>query len=148
MPRDISEMMEAARTSFEAQSRELELTRDRQLRAVVTQSATGTGNIGTTFGLDRKFHLLFVRCHFTGSAGTNPFAVSVDSSLGSAYDTKLFTITQAGKDRDVNLRVGDGDAQDPSAWTFHATDRVRIDWTNPSSGNITWGLEVGLALAA
>ena len=148
MPRDMTQILEAAQTAFEAQSRELESTRDRQLRAVVTQSATGTGNIANTFGLDRKFRLLFVRCHFTGSTGTNPFSLSVDSGLGSAYDAKLFTLTQAGKDADVNLRVGAGDAQDPSAWTFQATDRVRIDWTNPSSGSLTWGLELGLALAA
>jgi hypothetical protein len=46
------------------------------------------------------------------------------------------------------LRLGGEEAFDPSAWTFQAGDKVWIKWTNPDSGNMTWGLEVGLALAS
>jgi len=59
-----------------------------------------------------------------------------------------FTITQAGVNNDVNLRLGGEEAFDPSAWTFQVGDKVWIKWTNPDSGNMTWGLEVGLALAS
>ena len=147
MPRETS-ILEAAQTAFESQSRELEATRERQLRAIVTQTATGSGNINHTFGLDRKFRLVFIRCHFNGGTGTAPFKLSIDSAAGSAYDTRLFTITLAGVNKDVNLRIAGGDADDPSAWTFQAADAVRIEWTNPDSGVMTWGLEVGLAMAS
>jgi len=148
MPRETRTILETAQTAFESQSRELEATRDRQLRAVVTQTATGTGNINHTFGLDRKFRLVFVRCHFAGGVGTASFKLSNDSANGSAYDTRLFTISQAGVNKDVNLRIGGGDADDPSAWTFQSADALRIEWANPDSGDMTWGLEVGLAMAA
>jgi hypothetical protein len=148
MARDTSTLLEAAQTAFEAQSRELDSTRDRQLRAVVTQFASGTGDIGETFGLDRKFRLVFIRCHFSGGSGTAAFRLSVDAVAGAAFDTRLFTISQAGVNKDVNLRIGGGDAVDPSPWTFRADDSLRIEWMNPDSGTMNWGLEVGLALAS
>jgi hypothetical protein len=122
--------------------------RQRQLLAVQTKRATGTGDIAHTFALDKRFRLVFVRCHFSGTSGTAAFALSIDSGSGAAYDARLFTITQAGLGKDVNLRIGDGDVDDPSAWTFQPGDAIRIDWENPDGGNITWGLEVGLAAAA
>lgn len=122
--------------------------RRRQLLAVASRTATGTGNIAHTFKLDQRYRLVFVRCHFAGTSGTAPLAISMDSTNGSAYDAVLFTVTQAGVTRDVNLRIGGGDADDPSSWTFQAGDAIRVDWTNPDSGNITWGLEVGLAPAS
>ena len=91
---------------------------------------------------------MFIRCHFSGGSGTNVFRLSVDSSKGSAYDTCLFKITQAGMDKDVHLRVTGADTEDPSPWTFQDGDEIRLAWTNPDSGNLTWGLEVGLALAS
>lgn len=122
--------------------------RRRQLLAVASRTATGTGNIAHTFKLDQRYRLVFVRCHFAGTSGTAPLAISINSANGSAYDAVLFTVTQAGVARDVNLRIGGGDADDPSSWTFQTGDAVRVDWTNPDSGNITWGLEVGLAPAS
>jgi hypothetical protein len=89
-----------------------------------------------------------MRCHFSGTSGTAAFHISVDSDSGSAYDTRLFTISQAGVDKDVHLRIGGGDTEEPSAWTFKAEDAVRVQWVNPESGSITWGLEVGLAMAS
>ena len=148
MARDISRILETAQAGLTQQSLELSETRARQLVAVITKAATGSGNIDTTFSLDRRFRLVFVRCHFAGGTGTAAFGLSVDSTRGSAYDTKLFTITQAGVNKDVNLRIGADDAVDPSAWTFQPGDKAWIKWTNPDSGNMTWGLEVGLGLAS
>ncbi len=147
MPTNRIEIIRAAQRVFQEQNREVEAVRDRQMQAVVSQTGTGSGDIDSTFGLDRKYRVVFVRCHFTGTAGTNQFALSVDSAAGSAYDTELFTISQAGKDKDVHLRVSGEDLANPSPWTFGSGDRIRIQWTNPDSGNITWGLEVGLTLA-
>ena len=148
MPRDRSTIIQAVDTALAIQEAELAETRMRQMLAVVSKTATGSGDIDQTFSLDRKYRLVFIRCHFSGSSGTAAFAISIDSAAGLAYDTCLFTITQAGTNKDVHLRIGQGDTGEPSAWTFQPDDGVRIQWTNPDSGNITWGLEVGLALAS
>ena len=66
----------------------------------------------------------------------------------SAYDTRLFTVSLAGIDKDVNLRIAVDEMTEPSAWTFQAGDKLRAAWVNPDTGNMTWGLEVGLALAS
>ncbi len=148
MAGDLPEPIEIAWQGFAAQDAELAAMRQRQLAAVLTRTVTGTADIDETVELDRKFRLVFIRCHFAGTSGTAKFTISVDSVAGSAYDARLFTITLAGTNKDVNLRIGDGDLYEPSPWTLQAGDSVRIQWTNPDSGNITWGLEIGLALAS
>lgn len=148
MAGDISNILRAVDAALAVQEVELAEARARQMLAVVTKAATGSANIDQVFSLERKYRLVFVRCHFTGSAGTAAITISVDSASGSAYDALLFTVTQAGTNKDVHLRIGEGDTGEPSAWTFQANDSIRIEWTNPDSGNITWGLEVGLALAS
>lgn len=130
------------------QNTELNATRARQLLAVAARAATGTGNIDATFALEVRFRLVFVRCHFTGAPGQVPMIISLDSVRGGAYDSHLFTISKAGVGRDVNFRVGNDETADPSAWTLQPGDAIRVQWTNPSPGNITWGLEVGLAMAS
>ncbi len=148
MARDVTKILEIAQAGLTQQTLELSEVRARQLLAVTAKAATGSGNIDATFSLDLRYRLVFVRCHFAGGTGTAAFALSIDSTRGSAYDTKLFTVTQAGTGKDVNLRLGDEEAVDPSAWTFQVGDKVWIKWTNPDSGNMVWGLEVGLALAS
>ncbi len=148
MRRSRSKIVQSLDAALAAQETELAEVRARQMLAVASQTATGSGDIDQTFSLGQKFRLTFIRCHFSGSPGTAAFIVSVDSTNGSAYDTRLFTISQAGTNKDAHLRIGEGDTDEPSAWTFQPGDAVRIQWTNPDSGNITWGLEVGLALAS
>jgi hypothetical protein len=148
MAGDAFSILEAARIGFAAQDAEIAAARARQLLVVVTQRSSGSGDVDETFSLDRRFRLVFIRCHFAGGTGGSALEVSVDSEAGSAYDTRLFTITQAGVGQDVNLRISADEAAEPSPWTFQAGDAVRIGWTNPDNGNMTWGLEVGLALAS
>lgn len=148
MPIARSQLIREVDAALVVQEAELAEARARQMLAVATNTATGSGDIDQTFDLDRKYRLVFIRCHFSGTAGTAEFVLSVDSGSGTAYDVRLFTITQAGTNKDVHLRIGEGDSGEPSAWTFQVSDSVRIQWTNPDSGNITWGLEVGLALAS
>jgi len=57
-------------------------------------------------------------------------------------------MTQAGTGQDVNFRISADEISEPSPWTFQPGDAVRIQWTNPDNGNMSWGLEVGLALAS
>lgn len=147
MAGDMFAIVQTAQSGFASQDLELTRALERHVFGVTTKSATGTGNIAQTFAIGERFRLSFVRCHFSGSVGTAPFHISVDSALGSAYDARLFTVSVAGKDNDVHLRVIEPSGSGPSPWTFQPADALRIDWTNPDPGNITWGLEVGLAPA-
>lgn len=148
MPRNQSKVLEVVDTVLAVQEAELAEIRARQMLAVETRTATGSGDVNHTFLLERKHRLVFVRCHFTGNAGVADFVLAVDSEAGSAHDAVLFTVAGAGKDHDVHLRIGGGDIEEPSAWTFQRDDALRLTWTNPDSGNITWGIEVGLAPAS
>ena len=148
MAAEIDQILQSAQDALDRQESELQALRARQILSVVVATATGSGNLGELFQLDEPFRLIFLRCHYTGTVGTNPLHLSVDSVAGSAYDTRLFTVSQAGIDRDVNLRIAADEMTEPSAWTFQAGDRLRVEWVNPDTGNITWGLEVGLALAS
>lgn len=148
MPATFNQETQAAQMGFAAQERELGVALARQPLAVITKTASGSGDLEEAFSLDHAFRLVFVRCHFSGSAGTAPMVLSVDSGHGSAYDARLFTVAKAGVDADVHLRIGPMDNTEPSAWTFQAGDALLIQWSNPDSGNITWGLEVGLAVTS
>jgi hypothetical protein len=147
MPITLPQILETAEVALAEQNVELAALRARQMLAVTANSSTGTGNIDATFGRDRRFRLVFVRCHFAGTAGAAALVISLDSGSGSSYDARLYTIVKAGVSRDVHFRLTAEESQEPSAWTFQAADRVRVQWTNPDTGNITWGLEVGLAIA-
>lgn len=148
MTQSITDIFRTADRVLAEQSDEIAQTQTRQRTAVTAQSSTGSGNIDTTFKLDVRFRLAFVRCHFAGSAGTSPMSVSLDATAGSDYNAMLFTLTRAGTGRDVNLRIPAEESTDPSPWTFQAGDAVRIQWTSPDPANITWGLQVGLAIAS
>jgi len=144
---DPLQLLLTAQQGFADQAAELALARDQQTNVVESQTATGTGDIDELFFLERRFRIVFVRCHFTGGSGTAPLAIAIDSTAGATYDATLFTITQAGTGSDVHFRVTSEELAEPSAWTLQPGDKIKIAWTNPDAGNMTWGLEVGLALA-
>ncbi len=148
MAQDRSQLLRAVEAGLALQEVELAEARARQVLTVTTRAATGTGDIDQAFQLDQQYRLVFVRCHFSGAAGKAALAISVDSGRGAAYDTRLYTITRAGTSRDVNFRVSAEESQEPSPWAFQVGDAVLVEWTNPDSGNITWGLEVGLVIAS
>lgn len=148
MATDPAQLVEAAEAGIAIQEAELSARRSRQLLGIVTKIATGTGSIDQSFSLDRTFRLIFIRCHYVGTAGSNPMTITLDSANGSAYDARLYTITRAGTNHDVSFRIPAEENREPSPWTFAAADSLRIEWSNPDPGNITWGLEVGLALAS
>jgi len=148
MPADLPQILQTAQDGFSTQENELAESRSRQVLSVLSITATGSADIDETFQLDCRFRLVFVRCHFTGGEGTASCTLSIDSAAGAAYDTRLFTIVKAGTNRDINLRISPEEGAEPSPWTFQAGDAVRIQWTNPDSGSIIWGLEVGLAIAS
>lgn len=148
MTQSNSNLLQVADAVLAQQRDEITRTQTRQRTVVVAQSSTGTGNIDATFKLDVRFRLTFVRCHFAGTVGTAPMTIALDATSGSSYDVILFTVTRAGVSRDVHLRIPAEESADPSPWTFQVGDTVRIQWTNPDPGNITWGIQVGLAIAS
>lgn len=148
MPRSPSNIIAAAQVAIDTQDEQLETIRARQMLTVASQSATGSADINNVFSVDQTFRLVFVRCHFSGTMQTGSLKLSLDSTNGTAYDCDLYTITKAGPGHDVNLRIPAEESVEPSAWTFQSGDAIRIQWTNPDSGNITWGVEVGLAIAS
>lgn len=148
MARTSRNLLQAVDASLASQETQLAELRARQLVALTSKIATGTGDINHPFKLDGRFRLVFIRCHFSGTSATAAFSIAIDSLAGSAYDATLFTVSLAGLNKDVHLRIGSGDTGEPAAWTFQSGDSIRIKWTNPDSGNITWGLEVGLTPAS
>ncbi len=148
MASDISKILDTAQLGFSQQESELQLLRAQQPMFVVCSTATGTGDINNLFKLDRSFRLVFIRCHYTGTSGKAMMTISLSSASGTAYDSLLYTLMRVGNGEDVNFRITSEESQPPSPWTFQAGDQLRIQWTNPDTGNITWGLEVGLAIAS
>jgi hypothetical protein len=139
--------MSMAGEVLERQEAELARAAAVEVERVVAQFATGNGHIDQVFSLGTAFRLVYVRCHFAGAAGTNDLSLAIDSAAGSAYDALLATVKATGTGADANFRVPGDETHAPSDWTFGAGDAVWIRWTNPAVGSITWGLEVGLALA-
>lgn len=125
-------------------ARQLDRARDR----VITKYTSGSGNINKLFDLDVPFRLVFVRCHFAGGTGTAGLTLDLNSAQGNPYDARLTSITAIGTGTDVFYTPGGAAIADPSSWSFQSGDQLRINWTNPDSGNMNWGLEVGLAISA
>ena len=140
-------VLDAVATTQQREAAELAVAAQAEAVRVVSQTAGGTSDIDQTFSLQRWFRLVFVRCHFSGGAGVSELDISVDSNAGSAYDVRLFTVRVAGANREVNFRLTDAETRLPSPWSLQPGDAVRVQWTNPDPGNMTWGLEVGLAPA-
>jgi len=148
MVRQPQNILSAAQMVLAVQDEQVEAIRARQMLAVSAQTANGSGDMSATFSLDRRFRLVSVRCHFSGSSGLAPLTLDLDAAAGAAFDARLFTITRAGVGRDVNFRIPAEESTEPSPWTFQAGDRVRIAWINPDPGQISWGLSVSVANAS
>ena len=60
--------------------------------SVLKTSATGGAAINTTTAVAAEFRLVSITCHFSAAPTTSEsFVVKLDSSLGAAYDTTLFS---------------------------------------------------------
>ena len=121
---------------------------DRSRNRVITKYESGSGNMNNLSGLDVPFRLVFLRCHFTGGTGTADLTLKLNSAQGNLYAASLESITAVGTGVDVFYTPGGSAIADPSSWSFQSGDKLRVNWTNPDSGNMNWGLEVGLAVSA
>jgi len=148
MPRRQQNILDTAQSALADQDEQVEAIQARQMLAVSARTATGNGDMNAAFSLDRRFRLVSVRCHFSGTSGSAPLTLTLDAAAGAAFDARLFTINRAGVGRDVNFRISAEEAAEPSPWTFQTGDQVRVAWSNPDPGQITWGLVVSLANAS
>lgn len=125
----------------------IELPRDGR-RLIVAAFFTGSGNIYAEFfpGQLEAWRPLYVRCHFTGGTGVADLALSVRSKIGSAYDTKVFSVLNRGTGADCHWRLTRDELDWPSPYVFNPNDGLLIQWTDP--GTTTYGLEVGVAIGS
>lgn len=118
-------------------------------RTIYVMYSTGSGNISEVISSNgTPFIPVFVRCHFTGVAGLANLTVSVDSGMGSVHDTTLYTDQSVGVDADCHLKFTDNETSWPSPFSLSANDKLKVEWGNPNSGNITWGLAIGIMTGA
>lgn len=146
MAGEMVQLIRAAEAALAAQEADLLNKLERERSAVYAQSATGTGHMSQKFSLDTDFRLVYVRCHFAGPTGTAPLVISVASRLGVDYNVVVRSLT-AGVNFDTYQASFATIQKDPSPYAFAAGDELLFAWTNPSPGNIKWGLEVGLSLS-
>lgn len=120
------------------------------LTKIVVLRDGGSANMGVLtyapdftahFYLDETFVPAFIRLHFAGGSGTADVAVNVDSVNESQFDTLLYTFEERGTGADQNWRVPEDQLMH---FIFQAGDHLVLTWTNPDSGNMIWGAEVGL----
>lgn len=115
---------------------------------VLVYHRTGSGdmNEGIRGPADGPFYLAFARCHFVGGSGLAHVTLSVRSGIGTTYDAQLFEVQSRGVGRDMNVQYQAEEKRWPSPWLFGPRDEVVFAWTNPDSGTMVWGLQVGIAV--
>lgn len=107
-------------------------------------TASGTGDIDCLFGLDKAYYLIGIVVHFSlldsgGTTGTADLALSKDFAHRAMWDTTLWTCEDAGYGADIHFRVL---PEEREHWQYNKDDRLKLAWTDPSSGNIVWGIEM------
>ena len=142
MPRD-SVILDAAGAVIAEQNVELNAIRARQLLAVGAKSATGSGNMNALFSLDVRFRLIFVRCHFTGTAGLAPLSIAIDSgeSVRSEGAKPLPSSTRSCSSM-IEAVSSPEQAPGPSAKSSRPTHRCSQSQGSrrrPSSGRVSRG---------
>ena len=108
------------------------------------QIAKGNSDIDFLSGeSDKPFQLSALRIHFVGDDTTvADLTISLDAVDGEEYDADLFVVAGVGVGNDVNLIFSARELEQPSGQRFWAGDRIRIQWANPASGTISWGLRL------
>lgn len=147
MATSVGQVVAAAQSGFRNLDAELAQRESRHVRRVFCRSASGTGDINENIELDRAYRLVYVRCHFDTGSGGADFVLRIRSRLGTEWDVEIARFTGRGTGADVWFIVPGQENIEPSPWTMQVGDVIRCAWTNPMSGTMKWGLEVGLAMA-
>lgn len=114
---------------------------------ILRHYATGNEDVDVRYAPGKSFRLVFVRMHFVNSTGVYAdMILSLESAAGDEYNTSLYRYEQRGVNRDVNLIFTAAEIQHPSGWSFAKGDQIHVAWANPMPKDITWGLEIGVAI--
>ncbi len=115
------------------------------------QRAVGSGSMDEAFWIEGQRHaLVFARAHFVDLDSADPTAadltISVTGIVNQAdidgpHDATLAKVLGRGAAADLNLRVLEDEMH---AWIVDPGYGFRVEWTNPDSDDLGWGLEVGL----
>lgn len=124
---------------------------------VLIFEAADSGNIAETFppAFARpfgRFLVVFARIHFSdikdGALATEVLKKLTarvngdpEQSTAGPCDTELWDFGKVGFGVDLSMAIAPDEV---ARWTIRRDFGVRFDWTNPQSGDIGWGLEVGL----
>jgi hypothetical protein len=90
-----------------------------------------------------RHSIVRVRCHFASGTSTSAIlSMKVDSHRTTGHDIVLDEFAERGTGGDdLNFRVPIDEMQH---YTLEPGDFLVFEWTNPDSGNMTWGLEVAM----
>ena len=91
--------------------------------------------------------LVWVRLHFEVLAGSPTGVANVilnrdQRTVHSAWNTRAWLMEARGFNADANFMVM---PEEYVHWMFDADEALVLTWTNPDSGNLGWGAEVGMA---
>lgn len=134
-------------------------------RKVIAYTAAGSADMGDVtdelsicrFALDAahypqdvpssmwRFVPVFIRGGFSGGTGSDTLTLKVDHrSTLIRLDHTLCTVASVGTSSASILNIR-WDMDEYPQWVLFYGDILVLEWTNPDSGTMTWGVEVGLA---
>ena len=99
---------------------------------MLTQIATGTSNIASTFSFSSNVILDEVRLHLSAAGGANNLTITIDDNDGAVYDLVLVTQDMTSV---INYQY-----LPTRPIHLNADDKLIIAWTNGSSR--TYGLKI------
>lgn len=98
----------------------------------ITAVATGSGALSHSVTFTKPAWVKTIKVHLNSAATTETLTISVDSQLGTAYDTQILSQAMAGT-QDL-LWLPEGQLR------IAAGDTVTMSWTNTDGR--TWGAEI------
>jgi len=110
-------------------------------------SGNGDIDLSVESPISGKFALAHIRCHFRTIGSSSPtsttaqLTISLDSDAGVEWDVEIMRQNGIGIAQDLFMRWRN--PEEIAGYTFDGLDRLQFAWTNPSSGSIGWGLEIG-----
>jgi hypothetical protein len=119
---------------------------------VLFSDISGSGNIDwkvPEVSPNQLWALVSVKLHFYRFSGsgtdTATLTLSVYRERDEKFNAQLYTFAGLGDANDLFFRVHE---RERDCWAFQAEDQIQFTWTNPDSGNLWYGLEVGYVLHA
>ena len=111
---------------------------DPQIQVTQQYYVTGTGTIGATFSLANSnnvssIELVSIRLHLSGAGGSGSFTAAIDSHLGAAYDTVIYT-------KDMTAATDACQMYVPEEAILDNESGLTFAWT--AGNQVTYGLEL------